>query len=247
LDAFGRYVLAGVVASALGIVIAPFYNAIYPRFSAFIASDQNSEVLKLYRVSGRLLAAVLFPVAMVIAVAGEDLIRLWTGNPHLAENVAPLAALLALGTALHGTMYIPYALQLAEGKTFIPLTTSFALLVIMVPLTVYLALIYGALGGAIAWVILHVLFVVLGTWLMHRYMGKWAGFPWLAREIGIPFLICASTGLVAIYTINLTTFSTYMRLVVVFTSALGSVLVTFAVSPEMRSVVFAAVVAERRR
>jgi O-antigen/teichoic acid export membrane protein len=247
LDAFGQYVLAGVVASALSIVIAPFYNAIYPRFSAYIAGDQISEVLKLYRVSGRLLATVLFPVAMVIAVAGEDLIRLWTGNPHLAESVAPLAALLALGTALHGIMYIPYALQLAEGKTFIPLTSSFALLVIMVPLTISLAVIYGALGGAMAWMILHVLFVALGTWLTHRYIGKWAGFPWLIREIGIPFLICGSFGLFAMYMINLTAFSSYMRLVVVFTSALVSVLVTFAASPELRSVVHTAVVAELRR
>ncbi|HTB88473.1 MAG TPA: oligosaccharide flippase family protein [Steroidobacteraceae bacterium] len=247
LDAFGQYVLAGVVASALGIVITPFYNAIYPRFSASIASHQNSEVLKLYRLSGRLLAAVLFPVAMVVAVEGEDLIRLWTGNPHLAENVAPLAALLAVGTALHGTMYIPYALQLAEGKTFIPLTISFALLAIMGPLTISLALHYGALGGAMAWVILHVLYIALGTSLMHRYIGKWAGFPWLAREIGIPFLICGSIGLFAMYAINSTAFSTYMRLAVVFTSALVSVLVTFAVSPELRSAVFSAVAAELRR
>lgn len=247
LDAFGQYVLAGVVASALSIVIAPFYNAIYPRFSAFIAGDQTSEVRKLYRVSGRLLAAVLFPVAMVIAVAGEELIRLWTGNPHLAQTVAPLAALLALGTAIHGTNYIPYALQLAEGKTFIPLTSCFVLLAVMIPLTIALTLLYGALGGAMAWVILHVLFVVLGTWLTHRYIGRWAGFPWLAREIGIPFLICGSLGATAVYTINLTTFSTYMRLVVVFTFALGSVLATLAVSAELRSAVFAAVVAELRR
>jgi hypothetical protein len=144
-------------------------------------------------------------------------------------------------------MYIPYALQLAEGKTFIPLTSSFALLAIMIPLTISLALVYGALGGAIAWVILHVLFVVLGTWLTHRYIGKWAGFPWLAREIGIPFLICGSIGLFAMYATNLATISTYMRLVVVFTSALVSVLITFAVSPELRSAVFTAVVAELRR
>jgi O-antigen/teichoic acid export membrane protein len=246
LDAFGQYVLAGVVASALSIVIAPFYNAIYPRFCAYIASDQNSDVQKLFRLSGRLLAAVLFPVAMVISVAGYDLIRLWTGNPHLAESVAPLAALLALGTALHGTMYIPYALQLAEGKTFIPLITSFSLLAVMAPLTITLAHLYGSLGGALSWVVLHLLFVVLGTSLTHRYIGKWAGFPWLVREIGIPLLICGSIGLFALYTINSTTFSTYTRLAMVFASALVSVLVTFAVSPELRSAVFTAVVAELR-
>jgi O-antigen/teichoic acid export membrane protein len=247
LEAFGQYVLAGVVTSALSIVIAPFYNAIYPRFSAFIASDQNAEVVKLYRVSGRLLATVLFPVAMVIVVAGKDLIRMWTGNPQLAEAVAPLAALLAFGTALHGTSYIPYALQLAEGKTFIPLTICFSLLVVMFPLTISLTLFYGAVGGAVAWVILHILFMALGTWLMHRYIGRWAGFPWLVREIGVPFLICGSIGALAMYAINLGAHSTFTRLVVAVASALCSVLVTFAVSTELRSTVFAAVAAEIRR
>jgi len=204
-------------------------------------------VLKLYRVSGRLLAAVSFPVAMVIAVAGEDLIRLWTGNPRLAESVAPLAALLAIGTALHGIMYIPYALQLAEGKIFIPLAITFTLLAITIPVTISLALHYGALGGALAWVLLHLLYVALGTWLMHRFIGRWAGFPWLAREIGIPFIICGSIGLFAMHAINLTTLSTYMRLLLVLMSALGSILVTFVVSSEMRVAVFAAVGNELRR
>ena len=182
LNAFGQYALAGVVASALSILITPFYSAIYPRFSAFVAEDQTSEVSR-HRVGGRLLATLLFPVAMVISIVGEDLVRLWTGNPILAERVAPLAALLAIGTALHGVMYIPYALQLAEGKTFIPLTISLVLLVIMVPVTICLTLLYGALGGALAWMILHAVYVLLGTWLMHRYMGKSRGLPWLAQEI----------------------------------------------------------------
>jgi O-antigen/teichoic acid export membrane protein len=244
LNAFGQYALAGVVASALSILITPFYSAIYPRFSAFVAEDQTSEVSRLYRVGGRLLATLLFPVAMVISIVGEDLVRLWTGNPILAERVAPLAALLAIGTALHGVMYIPYALQLAEGKTFIPLTISLVLLVIMVPVTICLTLLYGALGGALAWMILHAVYVLLGTWLMHRYMGKSRGLPWLAQEIGIPFVICCAIGLLASKTIHLTTLSVYGRLVLTFLWALVSVLITFVVSPEMRSTIFRAVRAE---
>jgi O-antigen/teichoic acid export membrane protein len=147
LAAFGQYTLAGVVASGLGVLIVPFYNAIYPRFSAYVAHNQATQLLDLYKVSGRLLATVLFPVAMVIAVVGEDLIRLWIGNAQLAEKVAPLAALLAIGTALHGTMYIPHALLLSQGITFIPLTINLVLLVIMVPVTVSFALVYGAFGG----------------------------------------------------------------------------------------------------
>lgn len=238
LAAFGQYTLAGVVASALGILITPFYNAIYPRFSAYVARGQQTQLLELYNVSGRLLATVLFPVAMVIAVDGDDLIRLWIGNPQLAEKVAPLAALLAIGSAVHGTMYIPHALLLSQGKTFIPLTINLVLLVIMVPVTVCFALAYGALGGAIAWVILHALYVLLGTWLMQRYIGNSTGVPWLLHEIGVPFLICGVIGLLARYIIQTIDMPVYAKLEVVILLALVSVSATFAASPKMRAAVF---------
>jgi O-antigen/teichoic acid export membrane protein len=244
LEAFGQYVLAGAVASALGILITPFYNALYPRFSGFVARNQSAQLLALYNLSGRLLATVLFPVAMVIAVVGEDLIRLWTGNGPLAEQVAPLATLLAFGTAVHGTMYVPHALLLSQAKVFIPLTINLVLLVVMVPVTVELALVYGALGGAIAWVILHVLYVLLGTWLMQRYIGNSTGVPWLVNEIGVPLLICGVIGLLANYTIRSADWPVETRLLLALLAALGSVAAIFAASPAMRSGVFGAVRSE---
>ena len=124
LEAFGQYVLAGVVASGLSLLITPFYNAIFPRFSAHVASGETVGLYDLYKFCGRLLATCLFPTALIIALAGKEIIDVWTGNVQLAASVAPIASLLAVGTAIHGTMYIPHALQLAQGKVFIPLIVN---------------------------------------------------------------------------------------------------------------------------
>jgi len=43
LDDFGKYTLAGVVAAALGIVITPFYNTVYPRFSAYVVAQEHGQ------------------------------------------------------------------------------------------------------------------------------------------------------------------------------------------------------------
>jgi O-antigen/teichoic acid export membrane protein len=247
LAAFGQYALAGVVASALNILITPFYNAIYPRFSAYVVQDQTTQSLELYRVSGRLLATMLFPVAMVISIVGEDLIRLWTGNPQLAADVAPLAALLAIGTAVHGTMYIPHALLLSQGKTFIPLTINLVLLVIMIPITVHFALVYGAFGGALAWLVLHLLYVILWTGLMQRYSGNPMSVTWLLHEIGVPFIVCGVTGYLVRIGIQSVGLSTDIKLVLALLASLLSVAATFAVSPEMRSSVLSMVRAELGR
>jgi O-antigen/teichoic acid export membrane protein len=247
LEAFGQYMLAGVVASALSLLITPFYNALYPRFASYVVRDQTSQLLQLYRVGGRLLATLLFPIAMIIAVAGKDVILLWTGNQHLADAAAPLAGLLAIGTAVHGTMYIPHALLLAQGKTFIPLTTNLVLLVIMVPITVWLAFAYGALGGAIAWLLLHALYVILATCLMERYVGNSTGVPWLVREVGLPLLICCIVGLITACIVRSINLSALGNILIAGFMAALSIALTFAMSPSMRIGVMTSVSAELRR
>src|SRR5437763_1035467 len=44
LEEFGRYMLATVVVSALYVLVAPAFNAIYPRFSALVASGTTEKL-----------------------------------------------------------------------------------------------------------------------------------------------------------------------------------------------------------
>jgi len=48
-------------------------------------------------------------------------------------------------------MHFPYALQLAYGMTRLPLLINSILMIALVPMTIFLALRYGAVGGAAAW------------------------------------------------------------------------------------------------
>src|SRR3990172_695786 len=128
LEEFGHYMLATVVVSGLYVLIAPVYNVVYPRFSALVATGDTEKLIDLYRLGTRMLATVIFPIAMVLAVFAEGLVLVWTGNPSIASRVAPVIALLAIGSALHGVMYFPYALQLAYGMTRLPLTINIILL-----------------------------------------------------------------------------------------------------------------------
>ena len=194
LEEFGHYMLATVVVSGLSLLVAPVYNVVYPRFSALIATGDMEKLADLYRSGTRLLATVLFPLAMLLAVFAEELVLVWTGNSALASSVAPVIALLAIGSALHGVMYFPYALQLASGMTRLPLTINAVLMIVLIPLIIYFTLKYGALGGAMAWLTLHVLYVLFGTWLTHRRLLKSVGAIWLIQDVGSPLVLCILVG-----------------------------------------------------
>ena len=188
LEDFGKYTLAGVVASGLYIILTPTFNVIYPRLSAFVATNDTEKLIEFYRSGTRLLLALLFPIAGVAAIFSKELLFLWTGNPSIASSVSPVLFLFIIGTAFNGAMHFPYALQLAYGFSRLPLMINTILVVIMIPTTIALAYKYGAVGGSAAWAILNSIYLFIGTTLTHKSILKGLGLKWLIEDVGIPLI-----------------------------------------------------------
>jgi O-antigen/teichoic acid export membrane protein len=146
-----------------------------------------------YRTGTRFLSAALFPVAATAAVFSHELLLIWTRNPELALSAAPIVSVFLIGTALNGAMHFPYALQLAFGATRLPLTINAVLLTIMLPLTVVLALEFGAVGGAMAWALLNFVYLLFGTWLTHRHLLRRLATTWLVFDVALPALLSTVT------------------------------------------------------
>lgn len=186
LEDFGRYMLAGAVASGLYIILTPTFNVLYPRLSALVIREELHELTSLYLRGTRLFSAVLFPVATVAVFYSKQLLTLWTQNPSFAASTASVVSLFLIGTTLNGTMHFPYALQLAFGMTRLPLLINMILMIVMIPLTIIFALKYGVIGGAAAWAVLNGIYLVVGTCFTHRTLLKGFGTQWLIMDVGMP-------------------------------------------------------------
>jgi len=239
LDEFGHYMLATVVVSGLYAISMPFFNVVYPRFSALVASGDTLQLLDLYRLGTRVLATILFPLAMFLLLFSEDLVTVWTGNAAIGSSVGPAIALLAIGSALHGVMYMPYALQLAYGKTRLPIAITFILMALLAPLIVILTLSHGMLGAALAWLVLHVVYLLLGSWLTHRYFLKGSAFTWISRDVGIPFGITCLVGLFCGRVIHLIDLSIYEKLLFGAAMTMANMIISVFMSPNLRTIVLA--------
>jgi O-antigen/teichoic acid export membrane protein len=234
LEQFGYYTIATMAANGLLLLSAPTYNALYPGFSTAVVTGELQQLTRLYRVSTRLLAAALFAGGMILVVDSHDLLLLWTRSPAVAAAAAPIVALLAIGTAIHGVMYIPHALQLAYGLTRLPLTINGIMLVVMVPLIYFLAGQYGAIGAAAAWVILHVLYMLTGTALTHTGLLKGLALKWLLLDVGIPATVTTAIGSIALLVRRNSGFSPIANLACVLSLAVSAVLITIIASPQLR-------------
>jgi O-antigen/teichoic acid export membrane protein len=231
---FGSYVLASTVVSALYILVSPLFNALYPRFTGLVAAGDTQGVAALYRLATRGLGCLLFPLAMALVISGHALIALWTGNPAIADTAAPLVALLAVGSALHGIMHIPHALQLGFAAIRLPLIINATLAVLLVPLIVGLSLTYGALGGAMAWLMLHILYVALGSWLTHRTLLPGLRAAWLLQDVGIPLVTTVVVGGIARTFLDAMPLGDVARLALTAVTVVLAALAAVAVSPRLR-------------
>lgn len=238
---FGHYMLATTVVSGLYFLTMPVFNVMYPRFCALVKSGDTEKLVKLYRLSTSLFATAYFPVAMVLAVFSREVMLVWTGNSDIAASAAPVITLLAIGSALHGAMYFPYALQLAYGMTRLPLVINGILMVVLVPLVIILALSYGALGGAMAWLALHILYAMLGTWLTHRHLLKGIGAKWLLQDVGVPFALSFLVGVVGHYVLQSAAYSAYVGLMYGVALALLASLLSLAILPKLRTTLLSSI------
>ena len=183
LTEFGYYALASTVAAVLSTMIGPFFNALYPRFSGLVGAGREDELTRLYHSSNQVLSVLISSVAAVLAFFAVDALRLWTHDPQLAIRTGPILSLLVVGTAIHGLLHLPYALQLAYGWTRLALYQTAASTIFVVPAIWWLAQHYGAVGAASVWMLLNLASLIFVVPIMHRKLLRHEMGIWYRRDI----------------------------------------------------------------
>lgn len=188
LEAFGYYTLAGTVVTTIGMLIAPITQAFYPRFTELVANGGQQELIQTYHRSSQLVTVLAAPFALMLIFFGEELLVLWTGNVVLANEVAPLLALLAAGTLLNGLMHIPYMLQLAHGWSGFAARVNLVAVAALVPAILWVTPRYGAIGAAWVWVLLNAGYVLIGIHFMYRRLLPGEKWTWYWSDTARPIL-----------------------------------------------------------
>lgn len=200
LEDFGYYTLAYTVTAAMVLLVNPVSQTFYPRFSELVATADKAALVGHYHRSAQLVTALVAPAAMLLLFFGREILAIWTGDPDLADRVAPLLAVLALGTWLNGVMHIPYMMQLAHGWPGLAVKLNLAAAFLLVPAILWATPRYGAMGAAIVWLVLNSGYVLIGIQLMHRRLLVGEKWNWYVDDFAKPsmaamgvVLVCKST------------------------------------------------------
>jgi O-antigen/teichoic acid export membrane protein len=197
LDSFGEYVLASSVAGSLAILVGPITAAYYPRFNQLIVRGDTETLHCAYHQSAQLVTVIVGPMTAVLFFFSEEILLLWTSNPGLSHRVAPIMAVLALGTFLNCLMWVPYQMQLASGWTTLAIITNSLAVAIFVPAIVVMVPIFGPIAAAWIWVTLNGSYCVIGVHFMYRRILKTEKWVWYIRDILTPVSAAGAVTLLA--------------------------------------------------
>ncbi|AHB89372.1 polysaccharide flippase Rfbx-like protein [Thermosynechococcus sp. NK55a] len=192
LEQYGAYMLAATVAGGLSFLVMPLTLAVAPRLAELVARGDEAGVVQLYRQASQSVAAAIVPVAMTLAVFAHEILALWTGNPTLAHEAAPMLSLLALGTMFNAFMHVPYQTQLAYGWTSLAVKINLAAVTLLVPAIAIFVPIYGAIAAAWIWLVLNVGYVAVGIRFMYKKLLQHEKNDWYRYGVVIPVAISAA-------------------------------------------------------
>jgi O-antigen/teichoic acid export membrane protein len=190
LEMFGYYSLASLVAMNITRIFSPIFYSIYPRLTQLVSVNNQDELVKLYHKSCQLIAVLILPVTVVLALFSYEVILLWTQNPITAERIYLLVSILVCGTGFNGLMNLPYALQLAFGWTKLSFFKTLIAVLLLVPFIILMTQHYGALGAALVWLILNMAMFFLEIPIMHRRLLRAEKWRWYWQDVCVPLLVC---------------------------------------------------------
>jgi O-antigen/teichoic acid export membrane protein len=187
----------------LGLIAATLASVLVPAFSTLGGAQDLSRLSLLFSRSAKLVALIMGPAFIILAVFSQNILTLWLG-PALASQSAPVLRVLALGAGFQVLTVIPTSMVQAVGRP--DLVAKFYL--IEAPL--YLAAVWwlvhtkGIGGVAVAWSGRFALDGLLMFWATLR-MGLWSWDSSTTRVVGALVGVSVCTALVYVMPLTLWT------------------------------------------
>lgn len=186
LSDFGKYALASLVASSVAIVFQPLSNAIRPKLTEQVASNDVKEIAALYHSISQIYTILVVPIGVVMCIFSSHILLLWTRNLEITHDTSIYLSLLSIGYLLNGLMNAPYALQLAYGRTSYAALSNFIGVILLVPSLIIFIHIFGTIAAPIIWILLNLGYFVITVPIMHKKLLKNEMYKWYWNDTILP-------------------------------------------------------------
>lgn len=242
LEQFGYYTVGCTLGLVINQVIVPLTQSYFPKFSNLISLGKTDELKKLYHHASQLLAVLALPLTFILVFFSKELIYIWTQNETTASQTWKVAAIYGLGTGLNGLINIPYILMLSHNWTKLSFYQNIGFLLLMMPLTFFLAKQYGASGGALSWAIVNTLYFLVTPHFVHQKLLKGEAGKWYWNDSLKPMFASLAVIFLFWYFADLKQLGQILQLLILGTAGLLSLTAALFFADQLNKNIFAAVI-----
>jgi O-antigen/teichoic acid export membrane protein len=193
LSDYGRYSLAVSVAASLAVLTVPIHTAFYPQFTALLTAGRRSDAAREFHRAAQLVSVLAGSMGITLVFFADRVLLLWTGNVELADELAVPLRLLLLGNLFNTIGAMPYALQLAAGRTSLSNWISLVGVVGSVPALMYVVPQMGIAGAGLVWLCLNAAMVAVFVPMLARQTGLFTVRIWFLGDVAAPVCATAAT------------------------------------------------------
>jgi O-antigen/teichoic acid export membrane protein len=192
---YGYFNLVIVIASIITTLSSPISQAVLPRLVYLNSINDKTGMINLYKSSTQLVTLVSSTLMIIIALYPENIIYLWTGNLEAANWSKNILFWYALGNGILSISSFQHYLQVAIGNLKLQVFGDTLSIFIDVPIIIFFSLKFGALGTAIVWFVLRLLWFLIWIPLVHRKYIPNFHIKWLINDIVKIFLSVITTAI----------------------------------------------------
>lgn len=191
---YGYFTLAVLVANGIMIVSGPVSGAIIPRMTKLEAEKNNIGLIRIYHQATQLVSIIAGSAAVTISFSAVPLLYAWTGDKNLANHVAPILILYAIGNGVMAISAFPYYLQYAKGNLRLHFIGNALFVVLLLPTIILASRQFGSIGAGYVWLGMNLLSFVAWLPLVHRKLEPGLNFKWYCQDILVIILSATIAG-----------------------------------------------------
>ena len=238
LEQFGYYTVSCSLGLMISQVVGPLTQSYFPKFSNLISLNKTEELKRTYHQGCQLISVLVLPATLALIFFSKELILLWTKNDVTVENTWMITAIYAYGAGISGLMNIPYILTLSFGWTKLSFYQNVFFLVLMIPLTFFLVLKYGAVGGAISWASINTLYFFITPHLIHNKFLRGEVFNWYWKDTLKPAIGCTVLFMILRFFLSQSHFNLIGEIFFLTFTGIAGIITSLLLSTELRKNLF---------
>ncbi len=183
LENYGYFSFVAIVTTGIMQLASPIAKSILPRMTLLYSTKRLEDMIRVYRKSSQVTVAVITTLSIFISTFSYEILFVWTNDLIASEWAEAPLFWYSIGSGILALSAYQFYLQNVFGDLKLHIIGSTISAIIQIPIIYYSALNFGAIGAAVSWFAIRLVWFFIWTPIVHNRLLPNFHLQWLFKDI----------------------------------------------------------------